>query len=350
MERCSYSVGRRHPEKEDTLIQDPFLNDFNKIIQSKSYRRLAYKTQVFTLPDNPHVRTRLMHTSEVMASSMMISENLGLNTNLCLAIAAGHDLGHTPYGHMGERLLSAIGRKKFKHHVNSVVVAQHIERKGKGLNLSYETLEGMLNHSRGSGELTVDDTLPQEYAAVMFADKISYMFSDVNDALRYGDVSEHELPDAIRWLGFNQRTRTEKVIQALLDESREKGHVQFSEGEVFEQFDELKTFMYDVVYPRLNGIVEALQGQMIPLIVKYFTDQPFFNGVDPVLLTSLLTDKECFYFQNILSTTRMPDVDQLCNFGIFEIIPYIKRKNIDYCDPDLGWKEKAIPDGKASGD
>jgi dGTPase len=340
------SVGRRFAEKDDAFFEsDPFFNDFSKIIQSKSYRRLAYKTQVVSLPDNPHVRTRLVHTNEVIALSGGISNALGLNTNLCLAIAAGHDLGHTPYGHLGESVLSKLGGKPFRHNINSVVIAQHVERQedprrhDKGLNLSYETLKGMLLHARGSGELKVLKDEPQEYAAVMFADKIAYTISDLNDALRYGVLKEKEIPRFATELGFDQRARIENVLKSLVKESKEKGKISFSEGEVFEKFDSLKKFMYKEVYPKLN---QTMHEEVLKQIHDYMLCHREFEGLDPVFLISLMTDKEANFFAERFLKSLNPPIEELKHFGIFEIIPHIKGKKIDYTNPDLDWKEKAV--------
>jgi len=340
------SIGRRYTEKDDLFFEsDPFFNDFSKIIQSKSYRRLAYKTQVVSLPDNPHVRTRLVHTNEVIALSGGISNALGLNTSLCLAIAAGHDLGHTPYGHIGEGVLSKLGGKPFRHSVNSVVIAQHVERQenpkrhDKGLNLTYETLRGMLLHARGSGELKVSKDEPQEYAVVMFADKIAYTISDLNDALRYGVLSSKEIPRFVTELGFDQRERIERVLKALVEESKKKGRISFSEGEVFEKFTALKNFMYKEVYPKLN---QTMHEEVLKQIYEYMLRHKEFEGLDPVFLMSLMTDKEANFFAENFLKSYDPPIESLRHFGIFEIIPHIKGKKIDYTDPDLDWKDKAV--------
>ncbi|MBU2637470.1 MAG: HD domain-containing protein [Nanoarchaeota archaeon] len=334
MEPYLISRGRRHEEKEDTLIHDPFLNDFTKIIQGKAYRRLAFKTQVVSLPDNPHVRTRLVHTQEVISIALAIATQLGLNTNLCLAIAAGHDIGHTPFGHIGEKLLSKIGGKPFRHEVNSVVIAQHIERKGKGLNLTAETLEGILYHSRGSGSLCTDVNVPQEYNAVMFADKIAYNVSDPDDAVRYGFISRDAVLEKTAKLGRNQRIRVQNIVSALVEESRSKGAVSFSEGEIFEEFEKLRKFMYADVYANIDT---SLQEQVVYGLCDYFANNSYFEGVSPVLLTSLLTDKEANYFGTFMIKCKRPKIEEIADFGIFEILPYLKGRDIDYTNPDLDW-------------
>lgn len=353
------SVGRRYPETEDCMVGNDFLNDFTKIIQSKAYRRLNDKTQVIFSPSNSYVRTREVHTNEVIALSISISESLGLNTDLCMAIASGHDIGHTPYGHLGEVVLSELGGKEFKHSVFGVVVAQHIERvqnlisTGKevpGLNLCFETLEGMLNHARGAGELSVNQNLPHEYAVVMFADKIAYTFSDLNDALRYGRLEKNEIPDCASALGSIQRERNNNVISSLVDESNEKGYVSFSKGNVFKDFEKLRKFMYENVYYKVD---KKLHKHILERLYEFVSEASEFSGFDPVLVVSLLTDSDINYFGKLLLETKNPSVNQLKHkFGVFEILfpesekdrEFVKNKfkRIDYADPDLEWKERAV--------
>lgn len=334
MKACNTSVGRRYEEKEDILIDDPFLNDYAKIIQSRAYRRLAYKTQVISLPSNPHVRTRLLHTNEVIAISAGIAKRLGLNMNLCIAIAAGHDIGHTPFGHLGEKVLSDFSGKPFKHHINSVVVAQHVERKGEGLNLTHEVLEGMLNHARGTGKLIVDKNKHQEYSAVMFADKIAYTFSDLNDAMRYGYINKNKIPACALNLGDTQRERTNNAVKALISESQEKGFVHFSEGSVFQNFDELRKFLCKEFYYKVDV---SLQEKILRSLCEYFSNDKEFPNIDPVIAVSLLTDKESDYLGRFLLEHKKPSPSQIKYLGIVEILPYLKKMSIDYIDPDLNW-------------
>lgn len=343
MQACVETVGRRMPEKLDTLISDPFLNDYAKILNSRAFRRLAYKTQVMSFPDNPHVRTRLVHTNEVIAVAIAIAEQLGLNKNLCMAIAAGHDIGHTPYGHVGEKVLSKFGGNDFKHYINSVVVAQEIERRCTGLNLAFETLEGILNHSRGPGELFVNKDLPQEYAVVMFSDKIAYTFSDLNDAIRYGYLDPERIPDSARDLGGSQRRRTKTVVDALVRESKDKDHVSFSEGEEFEMFSDLKRYMYENVYFKTDWRV---QEQVLIRLCEFFDDyisrNPELKGIPPEFPVSLLTDQEANYYAGLLLKSRKPEKEQIAHFGVWEIMPHLKGKEIDYTLPGLDWKDQSF--------
>jgi len=323
--------GRRKAYDEELAVHDldPFMSDYLKIIQSKAHRRLAYKTQVMCSPENPHVRTRGVHTNEVLATATIISEMLGLNTKLCQAISAGHDIGHTPYGHLGERMLTELSGKPFRHNVFSVVVAQHIERKGYGLNLTHETLQGILYHSRGDKELVISKDMPQEYSVVMYSDKIAYTFSDMNDAIRYGYLTEEQAKEYVSSLGANQRVRLNSCIQALVNESRKKGYVSFTEGPVFEAFDRLKKFMYDNVYYRMDF---TMHKEVLKKAYEFFESL----GYNPIIAIALMTDMEMNAFGNFLIQNRKPDLHAIKHFGVFEILPYL-RKDIDPNDPDLDW-------------
>jgi dGTPase len=307
-------------------------------MQSKSFRRLNEKTQVMCNPRNSHVRSRGDHTLEVVSISGTIASYLRLNMNLSMAIAAAHDIGHTPYGHLGEKVFNELSGERFHHAVFGVVVAQEIETKGQGLNLCYETLEGMLNHSRGEHELTVNANKPPEYAVVMYADKIAYTFSDVNDAIRYEYLKEEDLPDCITILGKNPRERNDSCMRALIEESTRKGNVSFSEGEVFNAFNDVKTFMYDNVYHKMNL---SLQEEVLKSAYNFISENPEFRqiypNVDPIVCLALMTDNELAEIGELLlhsAKIRMRDID---HFGVFEILPFIKDKKIDYSNPDLSW-------------
>jgi len=331
-----HSKGRRYPEIDGLLSNDSFLNDFLILCQCKAYRRSADKTQVITSPDNPHVRTRLFHANEVMGIAVPIAERLGLNVNLCMAIAMGHDIGHAPYGHTGEKVFTEYGKKPFKHNIFSVVIAQHIERRGRGLNLCYETLEGILRHSAGPGALEFNPNQPQEYSVVLVSDKIAYTFSDINDAIRYGYLSEDALPKSAYELGQNQMQRNRKLIEAVVTESLEKGYVCFSEGEVFENFDSLKAFMYKEFYYKIN---HSLHEKILYEACAFFDLHNLeCYGVDPVICAALLTDSEINKFGSLLLETKRVSIDHIKHFGVFEILPHLEGKKIDYCDADLDWE------------
>jgi dGTP triphosphohydrolase len=335
-EKCS--LGRRDKTDDDSslLVHELplFEADYLKIIQSKAFRRLAPKTQVFCLPDNPHIRDRNEHTIEVSAVSSVIAYKLGLNVSLCKAISAGHDIGHMPFGHSGEEVLSELSGKKINHSTFGVVVAQQIERKGKGLNLCHETLEGMLHHSRGSRPIDLDSSLPDEYNAVMYADKIAYVFSDLNDAIRVGYVKQ--VPDFVNMLGDRQRKRNDACIRALIRESNEKGRVSFSGGKEYELFSKTKDFMYRNVYDKIDW---SIHKNIVRNAYSLFSGMKECKDVDPALVIALLTDVEIRQLGYQFLKNINPDFNSIRHFGVFEILPHIKGKNIDYTDPGLDWKK-----------
>ena len=315
-------------------VSNVYQDDLLRIMQSKAYRRASFKTQVYTSPRNPHVRTRAVHTNEVIALSMVIADALGLDTNLVQAIAAGHDIGHVPFGHLGEKVLKELSGKAFHHAIFSVVVAQHIERKGRGLNLTKGVLLGILNHARGKNGLVSRLDLPQEFDLVMFADKIAYTFSDLNDVLRYGEIKKSDLPDFVEDLGIDQRARIYNVLNALVQESKEKGRISFSEGEVFQKFETLRQWMYANVYEKVN---RPLQVESIKAVHEYFVDLLELKDFDPIILIALMTDMEVIDLAIQLLGSYKPVWPELRNLGFIELLPYLQNKKIDFTDPDLDW-------------
>lgn len=338
LEALSCTRGRRFPEYYEVHIDDPFLEDVARIRDCAAHRRLAYKTQVISSPRDTFVRTRAGHTGEVVSASLYIASCLRLNINLCMAIAEGHDIGHAPYGHLGESVLSEVLEKPFKHAVGGVVALQKIENKGQGSNLSYETLEGILHHARTKQKvLSVSESLPDEYTAVMFADKITYTLSDLNDAVRYGYVEEGKLPGVVAKLGEDQKRRSFTILKALIEESREKGRVSFSEGsegKVFEMFSELREFMHNEFYYKVNT---QLRRDTLKLAYEFFANEPKFEGVNPALALFLLTDGEASYMGEMFREAGRCTVEDLRKFSVFDYIPSFAGKEIDLTDPDLEW-------------
>lgn len=335
------SKGRRD-KPEDLAIFDinPYLADSFIIGQSKALRRLNYKTQVLCYPENSHIRTRGVHTNEVIAIAGTIAYMLDLNSYLCIAIAGGHDIGHTPYGHMAEKLLTELGGKDFSHNVFSVVVAQEIEKRGKGLNLNYETLEGILHHTRRDGELFLDGDKPPEYSIVMFADKFAYTFSDLNDAIRDRKLKKDQILRYVNEFGETPREGTSTCIRALVEESRDKGKISFSNGRIPEMFNDLRNFMYDNVYKKIDWCFHRM---ILTKTYDYFSrilEQKKWD-VDPVIAVALLTDRDANKLaEQFMNNTSDPDPRTLENMAVFEILPYLDGKNIDYSNADLSWGNK----------
>ena len=240
------SVGRELKEEKCELRTD-FQRDRDRIIHCKAFRRLKHKTQVFLSPESDHYRTRLTHTLEVAQIARTIARALRFNEDLAEAIALGHDLGHTPFGHAGERALSNIYPGGFTHFAQSVRVCRIIEKKGKGLNLTHEVLDGIMNHTRGEWPHTPEGKI------VRFSDRIAYINHDIDDAKTAGVFSEDAIPIELREiLGFKKSERINTLVKSIV-ENTEKDDVKMDER-TQKAYETLHTFMYDTVY--LNPVVK----------------------------------------------------------------------------------------------
>ena len=231
----------REREEEPCNIRTCFQRDVDRITHSKAFRRLKHKTQVFLRPEGDHYRTRLTHTLEVSRLARTVARALSINEDLTEAIALGHDLGHTPFGHAGERALREIHPGGFQHYEQSLRVVDILERGGQGLNLCYETRMGILNHTHGAP----DDTL--EATVVRYCDRIAYMNHDLDDAIRAGILRSEDVPRAIRErLGERNSERINAFVSDLVSTSMDVGFG-FSPDmqRIYEDFHE---YMYDSVY------------------------------------------------------------------------------------------------------
>lgn len=234
------SRGRRSPEAGSDM-RTCFMRDRDRILHSNAFRRLKHKTQVFLSPEGDHYRTRLTHTLEVSQIARTIARALRLNEDLTEAIALGHDLGHTPFGHEGERALSVVSGTEFKHYRQSVRVAECIEKDGRGLNLSHEVLDGFLHHTEGEEAYTA------EGRTVRIADRIAYINHDIDDAIRAGLLSNEDIPTDIRSvLGNSHSQRINTLITSVTDNSA-AGRLMM-DPEVDAAFGKLHEFMFDCVY------------------------------------------------------------------------------------------------------
>lgn len=240
------SLGRERQEEKCELRTD-FQRDRDRIIHCKAFRRLKHKTQVFLSPESDHYRTRLTHTLEVAQIARTIARALRFNEDLAEAIALGHDLGHTPFGHAGERALSNIYPGGFTHFAQSVRVCRVIEKAGKGLNLTHEVLDGIMNHTRGEWPHTPEGKI------VRFSDRIAYINHDIDDAITAGVFSEESIPYEFREvLGFRKSERINTLVKSIV-ENTEKDDVKMDDR-TLKAYESLHTFMYDTVY--LNPIVK----------------------------------------------------------------------------------------------
>ena len=232
--------GRARPEAEDPL-RPCYQRDRDRILHSKAFRRLKQKTQVFLSPEGDHYRTRLTHTLEVSQIARTIARALRLNEDLTEAIALGHDLGHTPFGHAGERALDRLCPGGFTHYRQSLRVVEYLEKEGEGLNLTWEVRNGIVTHTTGEWARTL------EGRAVRYADHIAFLNHDIEDAITGGVLSPDDLPrDAVRILGDSKSRRITTMITDLVLNSQAED-MGFSQ-DVEEAYKLLKDFMYSTVY------------------------------------------------------------------------------------------------------
>lgn len=313
--RISLNPNINDPDLENGVDNNPYLLDQSKILQSKASRREAHKTQVFFDPSNPHIRTRLFHTFDVVGTGCVTGNLLGLNTELIRAQTFGHDIGHAPAGHLFEQVTKSLGLPEFRHEQFGVIVAGFIERGGDGLNLTRETLMGMYEHSRGNSSLQSNQYSLQESLVTMYSDKIGYITADFNDLQRQNIISDSDIRTINSLLPGIQREKTNQCIQALCQETQQKGRVSFFESETAQNFAQVKDIMYRY-YTQLNrnALVEKIKAaydslDKIPELEKY----------DKTMLLALMTDKELSQMDNI-SCNRKLSLGDLSDFGIFEII------------------------------
>ncbi len=249
------SKGRVMPE-EPCSIRTDFQRDRDRIIHSKSFRRMKHKTQVFLSPTDDHYRTRLTHVIEVAQIARTISKALRLNEDLTEAIALGHDLGHTPFGHAGEAALNDLYPEGFKHVIHSLRVVDVLEKGGKGLNLTYEVRDGIAKHSKGMGAVDNPEYRPEtlEGQVVRISDLVAYANHDLDDAIRAGIITIDDVPkECIRELGRTNSERINRMVTDIITETLnlEGGKVAAS-TEVEQAMVELRSYLFNTVYMNEN--------------------------------------------------------------------------------------------------
>ena len=265
--RADESRGRMVYE-EPCNIRTCFQRDVDRITHSKSFRRLKHKTQVFLQPEGDHYRTRLTHTLEVTRLARTVARALSLNEDLTEAIALGHDLGHTPFGHAGERALNEIFPEGFRHYEQSLRVVDVLERDGRGLNLCAETRMGILNHTNGAP----DDSF--EATTVRLCDRIAYINHDLDDSIRAGILTEEQVPDVIvRGCGRRNSERIDSIISDLIANSGNDA-LKMSPG-MQEVFNFFHAFMYSDVYtnPVAKGEESKVKG-ILSALYEYYVANP----------------------------------------------------------------------------
>ncbi len=260
----------RLKEEEQCDIRPVFQRDRDRILHCKAFRRLKDKTQVFLTPEGDHYRTRLTHTLEVSQNARTIAKALRLNEDLVEAIALGHDLGHTPFGHAGERALNEVCPLGFKHNVQSLRTVDVLEKDGQGLNLTIETRDGILNHQTASMPFTLEGQI------VRLSDKIAYFHHDMDDAVRGGILKESDLPKSIgEVIGYTAAQRLDHFIHDIITFSKDKNTIGMSE-DTEKAMKELRAFMFEHVYN--NKRAKSEEGKAENLVITLY--QYYLNHFD----------------------------------------------------------------------
>ena len=300
--RADETRGRLRPAEENE-VRTCYQRDVDRIVYCKSFRRLKHKTQVFLQPEGDHYRTRLTHTLEVMRISRTIARALRLNEDLTEAIAFGHDLGHTPFGHAGEKALTDVTGKPFRHNEQSLRVVDILEKNGEGLNLTYETRIGIVCHTGDQ----LPDTL--EGQIIRLADRIAYINHDIDDACRAGILSNRDIPVEITdVLGETHSQRSNTLVMDIISHSQGLDHLERDPG-VAEAMEKLRDFMFERVYrnPVAKG-EESKAKDIIGILYDYYMKHPgklpadfqpqlSFDGIERTVIDYIagMTDKYAVY-------------------------------------------------------
>lgn len=277
------SRGRDRPE-ELCDIRPEYQRDRDRILHSKAFRRMKHKTQVFLAPEGDHYRTRLTHTLEVSQIARTIAKALRLNESLTEAIALGHDLGHTPFGHSGEAILDRLCSDGFAHYRQSIRVVEVLEKKGRGLNLTWEVRDGILNHRTSGHPSTLEGHI------VRLSDKIAYINHDIDDAIRAKIFKEEDLPrEYTDILGNSVRERLNTMIHDIIYQSYEKPQIAMSPG-MESAMHGLRKWMFDHVYR--NGIAKAEEGKAQHMIVMLYEYYMSHVGELPEEYLTMMRDRD----------------------------------------------------------
>ena len=265
----SESKGRDREEDPDPL-RTAFQRDRDRIIHAKAFRRLKHKTQVFISPEGDHYRVRLTHTLEVSQIARTAARALRLNEDLTEAIALGHDLGHTPFGHLGEEALTPFLDRPFRHNEQSLRIVDYLENQGRGLNLTWEVRDGIVNHT-----WSMPSPATLEGQVARFADRIAYVNHDVDDALRAEILRADELPsDVLETLGRTHTARVRTLVQDLVTESETADEIRLS-PRTLDALNALRDFLFDTVYLRSEAREEQEKAiQVVRSLFEYYLEHP----------------------------------------------------------------------------
>lgn len=265
---CENTRGREVPI-EPCVNRTEFQRDRDRIIHSKSFRRMMHKTQVFLFPADEHYRTRLTHTLEVTQIARIIARALMLNEDLCEAAGLGHDLGHTPFGHAGETVMQMCYSAEFTHYKQSLRVVEKLENDGRGLNLTWEVRDAIVNHTGEHLASTLEGVI------IKFADRIAYINHDIDDAMRAGILTLSDIPEGIlRVLGRSHGERINKMVTSVIDASRDSDVITMTE-EVGEATARLRAFLFDRVYYNPKAKKEEIKAmELLQSLFEYFVKYP----------------------------------------------------------------------------
>ncbi|MGZ8599592.1 MAG: deoxyguanosinetriphosphate triphosphohydrolase [Actinomycetota bacterium] len=266
---ASATKGRERDEPQDPL-RTCYQRDRDRIVHSKAFRRLKHKTQVFLAPEGDHYRVRLTHTLEVSQIARTAARALRLNEDLTEAIALGHDLGHTPFGHLGEQALTPFLGRPFRHNEQSLRIVEHLEDDGRGLNLTWEVRDGIVHHT-----WSMPQPSTPEAQIVRFADRIAYVNHDVDDAVRAGVLAEADLPpEAVLLLGRTHAERVNTLVTDLVERTGDGREVRLSD-DVFRALDVLREFLFEHVYLRDEARAEQEKAiGLVRALFAHFLDHP----------------------------------------------------------------------------
>lgn len=265
---CENTRGREHPI-EECVNRTEFQRDRDRILHSKSFRRLMHKTQVFLFPTDEHYRTRLTHTLEVTQIARIIARALMLNEDLCEAAALGHDLGHTPFGHAGEMVMQKCYSPDFTHYAQSLRVVEKLEHDGEGLNLTWEVRDGIVNHSGDNLASTLEGVI------IKYADRIAYINHDIDDSIRGGVITNEDIPKELRAvLGDKHSNRINTMVSSIIEASRDCDTIQMTK-EVGDATNELRDFLFKNVYynPKAKK-EEAKAKELLETLFDHFVNNP----------------------------------------------------------------------------
>lgn len=299
------SQGRAREEAQCD-IRTCFQRDRDRIIHSNAFRRLKHKSQVFLSPEGDHYRTRLTHTLEVSQIARTIAVGLRLNEDLTEAIALGHDLGHTPFGHAGERALNSVHPGGYRHYEQSVRVCEQLEKNGSGLNLTFEVINGIERHTNGEPAKTLEGRI------VRLADRIAYINHDIDDSIRAGVMSEDDIDLSIRKvLGFSKSERINTLVLSAIENSEDNICL---DSEVAQAMEELHTFMFEKVYtnPYCKG-EEGKADTMLKQLYYYFADNPVDlpNAYEEICLREGADRAACDYISGMTDRFAVRKFEEL---------------------------------------